>query len=59
VYNLETDQGEEHDVAAERADVVKVLAGIMDAVHVPSPDWVPKKPGGEKSKAQPAPAAAN
>ncbi|MBL8848875.1 MAG: arylsulfatase [Planctomycetaceae bacterium] len=39
LYNLEQDLAEAHDVAADHADIVATIIGIMDAAHVPSPDW--------------------
>ncbi|MFO1095145.1 MAG: arylsulfatase [Planctomycetaceae bacterium] len=39
LYDLEHDPAEEHNVAADHADFVEEMAGIMQAAHVPSPDW--------------------
>jgi arylsulfatase A-like enzyme len=42
LYDLATDIGEEHNVAAEHASVASRLAELMDAAHVPNPHWDPK-----------------
>ena len=39
LYNLDSDPGEEHDVAGQHASIAEELAEIMDAAHEPSPDW--------------------
>jgi arylsulfatase len=39
LYNLATDIGESHDVAAEHADVVAQAESIFKAQHSPSPDF--------------------
>ncbi|HWA10575.1 MAG TPA: arylsulfatase [Opitutaceae bacterium] len=43
LYDLATDLGEQHDVAAAHSDVVAKIAALMDKDHVPSPLW--KVPG--------------
>ena len=39
LYNLESDLGERNNVADEHPDIVTRMRQIMDAAHVPSPDW--------------------
>lgn len=39
LYDLETDLGEEHNIAARHADVVERAAAAMAEAHVPSPLW--------------------
>ena len=36
LYNLKDDVGESHDVAAEHAEIVARMRGVMEAEHVPS-----------------------
>ncbi|MEX2027455.1 MAG: arylsulfatase [Pirellulaceae bacterium] len=49
LYNLKSDLGEEHDVAAEHADVVAKMTAIMDAQYAPSERWqFPAPPTGKK-----------
>jgi arylsulfatase A-like enzyme len=43
LYDLRTDPGEQHDVAAAHPDVVERIRQIMQEAHVPSPLW--KVPG--------------
>ena len=52
LYNLKTDLGEQHNVAAQHPDIVALAEKAMQEAHVPSPDW---KPG---AVAQPGAAAA-
>jgi arylsulfatase A-like enzyme len=40
LYDLATDSGEQHDVAAASPLVVKRAAAFMDAAHTPDPRWV-------------------
>ena len=45
LYDLEADPGETQDLAAALPDVVERLVMVMQAEHVPSPDWqVPALP---------------
>ena len=44
LYNLDTDPGEEQDIAAEHPEVVDSLKAIMMQAHVPNPDF-PLLPG--------------
>ena len=39
LFDLGNDLGEQHDVAADHADVVGKIRGIMEQAHVPSPLW--------------------
>lgn len=39
LYDLETDWGEEHDIAARQPDLVTRIESIMDQAHEPSPLW--------------------
>jgi arylsulfatase A-like enzyme len=39
LYNLKTDLGEEHDVAAEHAELVAKMTAVMDAEYAPSDRW--------------------
>ncbi len=39
LFDLRTDPGESHDVAAENPQVVQQIEAIMAAEHVESPDW--------------------
>lgn len=39
LYNLETDLGEENNVAEENPDVVAELERVMNRAHQSSPDW--------------------
>lgn len=39
LYDLAADLAEARNVAAEHPDVVQQMAEIMQAAHVPSPDW--------------------
>ncbi len=41
LYNLRTDLGERHDVAAEHPDIVARIRAIMQEAHVPSLLWIP------------------
>jgi len=44
LYDLRTDIGEQHDVAAAHPDVVARIRQIMDEAHVPSPLWKVRAP---------------
>lgn len=44
LYDLATDIGEDHDLAAERPDIVERVRGIMTKAHVPSPLWQVQQP---------------
>jgi len=44
LYDLATDLGENHNVAASHPDVVEHIRGLMDEAHVPSPLWKPGAP---------------
>jgi arylsulfatase A-like enzyme len=44
LYDLATDIGEKHDVAADHPDVVEHIRTLMDQAHVPSPLWKPGAP---------------
>lgn len=50
LFDLEADLGESRDVAAEHPDVVKALATVMAAEHVPDPNW---KVGGRAQEPPP------
>jgi hypothetical protein len=39
LYNLKADPTEEHDVAADQAEVVMKIEAIMAKEHVPSPNY--------------------
>lgn len=39
LYNLGTDPGEKHDVAADHPDIVARMQTLMQQAHVPSPNW--------------------
>ena len=56
LYDLATDLGEQHNVAAEHPDVVAKLSAFMDEAHEPSPliDFgsQPKKKKNQKAKPQ-------
>lgn len=39
LYDLETDPGEDHDVAAQHPEIVARLRQIIREQHVPSPEW--------------------
>jgi arylsulfatase A-like enzyme len=39
LYNIEDDLGETTDVAASNPDIVRQLEQMMDAAHVPDPNW--------------------
>jgi len=39
LYDLRTDIGEQHDVAAAHPDVVARIRQLMAEAHVPSPLW--------------------
>lgn len=41
LYDLETDIGEEDNVAADHPDVVEEILQIMEDAHVPDSNWVP------------------
>ncbi|MEO6001961.1 MAG: arylsulfatase [Opitutus sp.] len=41
LYNLKTDLGEQHDLAAQHPDIVARAVKAMQEAHVPSPDWKP------------------
>jgi len=47
LYDLSQDLTEEHDIAAQHPELVEQLAAIMDAAHVPSPDW-PRDPAKDR-----------
>lgn len=42
LYDLATDLGEQHDVAAQHPDVVHRMEKMMDEAHVPDPNWEPR-----------------
>jgi len=42
LYDLASDPGEEHDVAAQHPEIVRRMRGIMEAAHTPSPLWMVK-----------------
>jgi len=44
LYDLRTDIGERHDVAAAHPDIVARIRQIMDEAHVPSPLWQVRAP---------------
>jgi arylsulfatase A-like enzyme len=44
LFDLATDIAEEHNVAADHPDFVTRFAELMDASHVPNPNWDPKPP---------------
>jgi arylsulfatase A-like enzyme len=44
LYDLNTDIGETHDVAAQHPDIVARARAIMDKEHVPSPLWLVPSP---------------
>ncbi len=52
LYDLDTDLGEAHDLAAEQPDVVSRLEVLMNEAHVPHPNW---KPRGTLESSQPVP----
>lgn len=56
LYDLATDPGERHDLAAEHPDIVARIRAIMDQAHVPSPLWNPH-PARRRAPARRAPAA--
>jgi arylsulfatase A len=39
LYDLSADEREQHDVAAQHADVVKKIEGILQTARTPSPRW--------------------
>ena len=39
LYNLETDTGEQHDVAAQQSDLVAKAEAIMKTAHMADPNW--------------------
>jgi arylsulfatase A-like enzyme len=39
LYNLDTDPGEENDLAAAKPEIVEHLKGLMREAHVPNPDF--------------------
>jgi arylsulfatase A-like enzyme len=41
LYDLETDLGEQHDVAAAHPDLIRQITSIMAREHVASPYWGP------------------
>ena len=43
LYDLESDLGEERNVAADHSDIAADLKARMDHEHTPSPDWTFKK----------------
>jgi len=43
VYNLKTDLGEQHDIAAAHPQIAAQLRAIIKEAHVPSPDWKVRK----------------
>lgn len=40
LYDLEADLSERTDVAGEHAEIVEEMRSLMEAAHVPNPDWV-------------------
>ena len=47
LYNLETDLGEENNVAEENPEVVAEMKQIMNRAHQPSPLWVVAQQAGD------------
>ena len=39
LYDLASDLGERHDLAAAHPDLVRETGALMDYAHVPSPLW--------------------
>ena len=39
LYNLESDPGEQQNIAEQNGDVVRRISEFMDNAHVPSPNW--------------------
>jgi len=39
LYDLKTDIGEQHDIAAQHPEVVAKVREAMKAAHTPSPQW--------------------
>ncbi|MCA9248660.1 MAG: arylsulfatase [Planctomycetales bacterium] len=50
LYNLANDLGEEHDVAAQHAEVVGKLVAAMERAHVPNARWQVPVPRGKPKK---------
>lgn len=53
LYDVVRDPGEATDLAEERPAMARRMADLMDATHVPSPDW-PQKKSAPKGKGTPA-----
>jgi len=51
LFDLSTDLGEQHEVAAAHPDVVERIRNIMDQAHVPSPLWPVNPAANRNSKA--------
>ncbi|RMG37200.1 MAG: N-acetylgalactosamine-6-sulfatase [Planctomycetota bacterium] len=56
LYDLSTDIGEQHDLAAEHPKVVAEMTRLMDEAHVPNPLWKvrPRKNPGKAPAKRPA-----
>lgn len=50
LYDLDSDQMEAHDVAAQHPGVVQKMREFMAAAHVPSPNWLVKAPEAKPKK---------
>ena len=42
LFNVVNDISEQHDMAAERSDLVSRATSYMDSAHVPHPNWQPR-----------------
>lgn len=42
LFDLSQDLGEQHNVASDHPDIVRRMADIMHAAHVPHPSWQPR-----------------
>ncbi|MFQ5732065.1 MAG: sulfatase/phosphatase domain-containing protein, partial [Planctomycetaceae bacterium] len=54
LYDLDTDIGEQNNIADEHADVVARIRAAIKEAHVPSPDWKVRKRRGKKKRKTPA-----
>jgi uncharacterized sulfatase len=45
LYNIDSDVGEAMDIAGKHPEIVRRMEQMMDAAHVPDPNW---KPRGER-----------
>jgi uncharacterized sulfatase len=50
LYNIEDDLGETTDLAAMNPDVVRRLEQMMDAAHVPDPNWKVRRAGEQQRR---------